>query len=374
MMSISVGKDYVPTIINSRSLLARLTIELSSLQQDFRNAWPEFKKHPVESVIEIIRQEVKVGVRFLASPNVVGACAIVVCIVAVALLFDRTRLGPKPPPNDENADIGIEIGILNLSQQNKKPDEHSIGRGGKGRVGINQGAGEGSGEVRQSARGGGGSGDHNPLPSQVGKLLPPSTVLAAIPKTPPLSPALPVAGMDIDPALWKDVKAPVFGDPRSNSTEPSKGPGDGGGIGTNHGLGIGDGNGGGFGPGNNGNMGNGDKQTGCCGGGAASGNAIWTDDRILQGRDVEQRARLLSKPEPQYTEEARRNQITGTVMLRVVFSSAGHVEQIHAVQTLPFGLTEKAIAAARQIRFVPATKAGHPVSVWMQLEYNFNLY
>jgi hypothetical protein len=51
-------------------------------------------------------------------------------------------------------------------------------------------------------------------------LLPPSTVLAAIPKTPPLSPSLPVAGMDIDPALWKDMKAPVFGDPRSNSTEP----------------------------------------------------------------------------------------------------------------------------------------------------------
>jgi hypothetical protein len=61
-------------------------------------------------------------------------------------------------------------------------------------------------------------------------------------------------------------------------------------------------------------------------------------------------------------------------MLRVVFSSFGTVEQIRALQTLPFGLTEKAIAAARQIKFVPATKGGRPVSVWMQLEYNFNLY
>jgi TonB family protein len=373
-MNISVGKEYVPTIINSRSLLARLMVELTSVQQDLKRAWPEFKKHPVESIVEIILLEIKRAARVLAAPNVLAACATIICVVAVAVLFDRTRPGPKPPPNDENADVATEISILNLSQQNKKPDEDSIGRGGKGRVGINQGAGEGSGDVRQSARGGGGSGEHNPLPSQVGKLLPPSTVLAAIPKTPPLSPALPVAGMDIDPALWKDMKAPVFGDPRSNSAEPSKGPGDGGVIGSNHGLGIGEGNGPGFGPGNNGNMGNGDKQTGCCGGGAASGNAIWTDDRILKGSDVEHRAQLLSKPEPQYTEEARRNQITGTVMLRVVFSSAGHVEQIHAVQTLPFGLTEKAIAAARQIRFVPATKAGHAVSVWMQLEYNFNLY
>jgi len=37
-------------------------------------------------------------------------------------------------------------------------------------------------------------------------------------------------------------------------------------------------------------------------------------------------------------------------------------------------LTERAIAAAKQIRFVPAQKDGHAVSMWMQLEYNFNLY
>ena len=372
-MTSSVGKEYVPTIINSRSLLARLALELSSLQRDFTHAWPEFKKHPVESVIEIIRKEIERASRVLVAPNVLAACAIVVCIVAAALLFDRIRLKTKPTGN-ENSDTAMEINILNYSTPEKKPSDDSIGRNGHGRVGFNQGTGEGSGEIRQPAKGGGGSGGQDPLPSQTGKLLPPSNILASIPKVPPLNPNLPVAGMDLDPALWKDMRAPQFGDPRSNSTEPSKGPGDGGVIGSGNGLGIGEGDGPGFGPGHKGNMGNGDKQTGCCGGGAASGNAIWTDDHILQGKDVEQRARLLLKPEPQYTEEARRNQVTGTVMLRVVFSSAGHVEQIHAVQTLPFGLTEKAIAAARQIRFVPATKAGHPVSVWMQLEYNFNLY
>jgi protein TonB len=89
---------------------------------------------------------------------------------------------------------------------------------------------------------------------------------------------------------------------------------------------------------------------------------------------VDQRPQVLSKTEPQYTEEARRNQITGTVMLRAIFSSAGEVVQIRALNTLPFGLTERAIAAARQIKFVPAMKGGHPVSVFMQLEYNFNLY
>jgi len=170
------------------------------------------------------------------------------------------------------------------------------------------------------------------------------------------------------------LKAPVYGDPRSTSQQSSKGPGSGEGIGTNNGLGIGDGNGAGVGLGNDGNMGNGDKQPGCCGRPGANGDNASFDHRILRGNEVEQRARLLFKPEPQYTEEARRNQITGTVTLRVVFSSAGQVEQIRAMHTLPFGLTERAIAAARQIKFVPATKGDRPVSVWMQLEYNFNLY
>jgi hypothetical protein len=44
------------------------------------------------------------------------------------------------------------------------------------------------------------------------------------------------------------------------------------------------------------------------------------------------------------------------------------------MQSLPYGLTEAAIAAARQIKFEPATLDGKPVSMFMQLEYNFNLY
>jgi len=47
---------------------------------------------------------------------------------------------------------------------------------------------------------------------------------------------------------------------------------------------------------------------------------------------------------------------------------------ISARAGLPYGLTERAIAAARQIKFTPATKDGRPVSMYIQLEYNFNLY
>ena len=83
---------------------------------------------------------------------------------------------------------------------------------------------------------------------------------------------------------------------------------------------------------------------------------------------------MVSKPEPQYTEYARKHRVTGTVVLRGVFSSSGAVENITVLRGLPSGLSEQAVAAAQQIRFIPAIKDGRFVSTWMQLEYNFNLY
>lgn len=178
----------------------------------------------------------------------------------------------------------------------------------------------------------------------------------------------------MDQALWRDLKQPQFGDPSSTAEATSKGPGNDGGIGTDKGLGTGDGDGPGVGPGKNGNMGFGEKQTGCCGRPGAIGYNENYVAPVLRNIEVEQRVRLISKPEPHYTEEARRNQVTGTVMLRVIFSSTGEVAQIRAINSLPYGLTERAIAAAREIKFIPAMKGGRPVSVYMQLEYNFNLY
>ena len=96
--------------------------------------------------------------------------------------------------------------------------------------------------------------------------------------------------------------------------------------------------------------------------------------RVYSGKEVSTKARILSKPEPRYTEEARKNQITGTIMLRAIFAANGRVVGIRALSHLPDGLTESAFRAARGIKFIPATKDGHPVSMWMVLEYNFNLY
>lgn len=95
---------------------------------------------------------------------------------------------------------------------------------------------------------------------------------------------------------------------------------------------------------------------------------------VFSGKEVTTRVRIISKPEPAYTEAARVNGVTGTVVLRCIFSADGVVRHFLIISALPLGLTEQAIKAGRRIKFVPATFEGHPVSMYVQLEYNFNLY
>ncbi len=83
------------------------------------------------------------------------------------------------------------------------------------------------------------------------------------------------------------------------------------------------------------------------------------------------RPRILAKPDAGYTEEARLNNIRGQVLLRVLLAETGQVTQISVVRRLPFGLTERAIAAARQIRFEPAELDGKKVAYPLMVIYNF---
>jgi TonB family protein len=95
---------------------------------------------------------------------------------------------------------------------------------------------------------------------------------------------------------------------------------------------------------------------------------------VYAPKEVTVKARVLGKPEPQYTEEARRAGVSGTVVLRAVFSSDGRVRNFFISRWLPYGLTTCALQAAKQIRFAPASVDGQAVSQYIQIEYNFNLY
>jgi len=95
---------------------------------------------------------------------------------------------------------------------------------------------------------------------------------------------------------------------------------------------------------------------------------------VLSGTKVTTKARIVSKPEPQYPDEARERRTTGDVKLFLVFARDGRVRAIFPLRSLPNGLTASAIRAARQVRFTPAAKDGQPVSLLAVVEYNFRVY
>lgn len=369
---------FTSTLLEDAHLSHRLWKELRFAFSRLKLQWPRFRENPLQFTRNAATECIKaaqhaVGRAAMAEGLLVADVLMASLVITVAIL-ERHNL--KTNARNDNGDL-VLVTTFNLETDNSAAHDRGVGAGEEGHVGFERGRGEGSRLTPAPAEGGGGGGTHSVLSSSQGRPPVPSIIPAPIPTAAVHLPrALPVAGIDLDPALWRKLDYSSYGDPRSKSTIPSNGSGDGGGVGSGNGTGIGEGDGSGFGPGRDGNMGGGEKKPGGGGIGGSRGSDPNDDDRdrVYRPHDVSTRARVISKPEPQYAEQARRDGIVGTVVLRVVFSSSGDVTNINTVQKLGGGLTEKAIAAARQIRFLPATRNGHPVSMYMQLEYNFNLY
>ena len=82
---------------------------------------------------------------------------------------------------------------------------------------------------------------------------------------------------------------------------------------------------------------------------------------------------ILSKPSPQYTEEARHLGVQGEVVLSVVFQADGTLKVVGVIKSLGHGLDQMAEQAAAQIRFKPAEQAGRPTSFPAILHIEFRL-
>ena len=76
---------------------------------------------------------------------------------------------------------------------------------------------------------------------------------------------------------------------------------------------------------------------------------------------------------PEYTPEARAAGIQGSVILCLTLDGFGRLEAVHIVQSLGFGLEEKAIDAVRRWQFKPALLDGKPVRVKESVEVPFAL-
>ena len=91
------------------------------------------------------------------------------------------------------------------------------------------------------------------------------------------------------------------------------------------------------------------------------------------GQNQVTQPRILSKVEPQYAEEARKNKIQGSILLTLVIDATGTPTQIAVLRPLGMGLDEQAVAAVAQWKFSPGTKHGTPVPIFSQIEITFHL-
>ena len=208
---------------------------------------------------------------------------------------------------------------------------------------------------RPVGKGGGSGGDRSLLEATRGKLpklalkqfTPPAAVVANLNPKLSMDPTL-IGSPDLQ---LPDVNMDRFGDPLKRLGPPSNGPGCCGGIGSGHGTGVGDGKGVGYGPGMEGGVG---------------GNVYSLGGGVTAPS-------LLTKVEPEYSEEARKARHQGVVLLYVEVDPDGRAQNIRVVHSLGLGLDEKAIAAVKQWRFVPGKKDGRAVTVAATIEVYFRL-
>jgi TonB family protein len=81
----------------------------------------------------------------------------------------------------------------------------------------------------------------------------------------------------------------------------------------------------------------------------------------------------LFKPEPEYSEAARKAKYQGTVVMAVTVDATGRVGDAKVIRSLGLGLDEKAIEAVQKWRFRPGTKDGKAVAVQTEVEMSFRL-
>jgi TonB family protein len=96
-------------------------------------------------------------------------------------------------------------------------------------------------------------------------------------------------------------------------------------------------------------------------------------DQVYKMSDGVTPPKVIQKVDPQYTEDARRDKIAGTVLLDLVVGVDGMAHDINIRRNLDPGLDRKAVEAVQQWHFAPGTLKGEPVAVEAVIEINFRL-
>jgi len=96
------------------------------------------------------------------------------------------------------------------------------------------------------------------------------------------------------------------------------------------------------------------------------------DGPVYSVKELTRKAKIGQRDFPTWTQEARSHDVHGRVVLEAVLCYTGKVTDVQVIESLPDGMTEKVIEAARSTQFTPAEVDGHPASQKIQFEYSFN--
>ena len=215
--------------------------------------------------------------------------------------------------------------------------------------------------LTQPGPGGGGGGGGNQMKEPPRKVEMPGKDKLTVPVI--KQPTLQIAKAEPNPIEQLNIPAKSLADATNllgGALEAPPGPptaslgsGTGGGAGSGRGTGIGPGAGSGLGPGSGGGTGGGVYQP---------GNGVTLP-------------RVLHEERPQYTSDAMRAKVQGTVLLQCVVRPDGTVGDVQVVKSLDstFGLDGQAVNAAKKWRFAPGTRLGEPVPVLITIELTFTL-
>jgi hypothetical protein len=87
------------------------------------------------------------------------------------------------------------------------------------------------------------------------------------------------------------------------------------------------------------------------------------------GKQLDQKPKILAKPEPKFSLEERRRYNGQVITLGALLCGSGKVTDIEVKEGVGDGANEKTIEAARMIKFTPGEKDGNKVSRFVVLKY-----
>ena len=83
---------------------------------------------------------------------------------------------------------------------------------------------------------------------------------------------------------------------------------------------------------------------------------------------------VIRKIDPDYTTQAKADEIEGTVSVRLTVNEQGFPTNVTLYRGIDVGLDRRAVEAVRQWRFYPATCDGEPIARPAVVDVHFQLY